>query len=226
MGDLASYALADLILFSARSYHYQFESYNLAFWPMQLVALLLCVGGLLAVALRHKYGLRLMLGLSAMAWGGIAWEYLHQRFSTINWVAEWYAPGFGIQALLLGYFAVTAHQRTSAWLRILMICCGGLALFYPLLSWLPGRGWMQSEVVLMAPDPTVLLLLGLLLMVQGWRFWAGIAIPGLWCLISGATLWVLEQPHALLLPVALLVVLVSRVFSPAEHRGHAADSIA
>jgi hypothetical protein len=82
-----------------------------------------------------------------------------------------------------------------------------LALAYPMLGGLLGRPWTQAEVFGLAPDPTALGTLGVLLWLSArgsaaWWLWP---IPWLWCLASGATLWTIQAPAAGLLPVLALL---------------------
>jgi hypothetical protein len=75
-----------------------------------------------------------------------------------------------------------------------------------------GRGWTQAEVFGIAPDPTVLGTLGVLLTANGSRRvrLAVLAAPLLWCLVSGATLWAMGSPEALILcPAAVLAAVLS-----------------
>jgi len=83
---------------------------------------------------------------------------------------------------------------------------------YPLLAPLLGRGWRQAEVFGVAPDPTALGTLGLLLAAEQPPPWWTMAVPLLWCLVSGATLWAMGSPEAWILAVAgVLVVAASRL---------------
>jgi hypothetical protein len=72
-----------------------------------------------------------------------------------------------------------------------------------------GRPWTQAEVFGMAPDPTALGTLGFALLAPTpRRRWLLLIIPLLWCAISGATLWTMGAPDALILPAAGLLALV------------------
>ena len=87
----------------------------------------------------------------------------------------------------------------------------GFALFlyalaiHPLIAPLTGRPITQAEIFGLAPDPTAIATLGILLAAE--RPSLGLfAIPVLWCLITGMTLWTMESPEA---PVAPLLGLLA-----------------
>jgi len=70
---------------------------------------------------------------------------------------------------------------------------------------------MESRPIV-APDPTALGTLGLLLAAEQPPPWWTMAVPLLWCLISGATLWAMKSPEAWILAVAgVFVVAASRL---------------
>lgn len=66
---------------------------------------------------------------------------------------------------------------------------------------------MQVEIYGVAPDPTVLATLGILLLAAGRASWALVVIPILWCALSGAVQWTMESPDALVMPLAGVAVL-------------------
>jgi hypothetical protein len=63
------------------------------------------------------------------------------------------------------------------------------------------------ELLGLAPDPTVVGTLGVLLAADRVR-WELFVIPVSWCAITGATLWVMKSPEALLMPLIGLSALV------------------
>jgi hypothetical protein len=89
-------------------------------------------------------------------------------------------------------------RRRLAWALL------ALAAAWPALAFIGQRPWSQAEVLGLAPDPTVLWNLGLVLWLQLRRVWslALLAVPLAWCGFSGATLWAMGQPQALVLPLA------------------------
>ena len=130
----------------------------------------------------------------AACWMWVAWAYLVRRYDTINWAASYFAGGFAVEVVLLIW--------TGLGIFLLAL------LAWPLIGPLVGRQWVQAEIFGIAPDPTVVATLGVLVAADRTR-WELLTIPLLWCAISGATLWTMQSPDALLMPtVALLALLV------------------
>jgi hypothetical protein len=209
---MVTYRLSDILPFSPQTYYRLFELHNAAVWPAQLLAL---AAGLAIVALlvgRPAWAGRAIALLLAAAWAFVAWSYLHARYAPINWAADYFAYAFAVQALLLVLVGVLANRLTFATARPLAAKADlALVLFaiflQPLIGPLLGRAWSGVELFGMAPDPTVLATLGVLLAADRMRFEL-LAIPVLWCAVSGATLWAMSSPEALLMPSAGLLALV------------------
>jgi hypothetical protein len=89
----------------------------------------------------------------------------------------------------------------------------------PLIGPLVGRDWKQAEIFGVAPDPTVLATLGILLTVGKWPRWGIMIIPLIWCALSGATLWTMGSPDAWVMPVAALGALGVAVYRVLPARG-------
>jgi hypothetical protein len=75
---------------------------------------------------------------------------------------------------------------------------------YPIIAPLAGRGWYQAEVFGLAPDPTVIGTLGILLVAEPPRRGLLVA-PILLIALSGATLWALGSPERWVLALALVL---------------------
>lgn len=209
MADWLSYTPTDFLLFSARTYYRLFELYNRAIWPAQILALLL---GLIILWRLHRAGSRQGLVVTiilAASWLWTAWAYLLGHYDTINWAARYFAIGFVVEALLLIWTGIIRNrllfQPYKNW-----IGRSGLMLFLvalviqPLIGPLVGRDWRQAEMFGIAPDPTVLATLGVLLTVDKRPPWGLMIIPLIWCALSGATLWTMGAPDAWVMPVASL----------------------
>ena len=78
----------------------------------------------------------------------------------------------------------------------------------PLIGPLFGRSWSQAEIFGIAPDPTAIGTLGLLLVIRARMTGIWLVIPVIWCCITGATLWTMQAPDALIAPVAALILLL------------------
>lgn len=227
MSDWLSYTLSDFLLFSARTYYRLFELYNRAIWPGQILALMV---GLALLWLLHRGSARqgsIVTAILSAGWLWIAWAYLLERYNTINWAARYFAIGFAIEALLLIWTGSIrsgiSFQPYRDW-----ISRAGLMLFLfallmqPLVGPLVGRDWRQAEIFGIAPDPTVLATLGILLTMDKRLPWVLMTIPLIWCALSGATLWTMGSPDAWLMPAVALGVLslaTQRILSAQEHGG-------
>jgi hypothetical protein len=209
MSEWWTYRLSDILPFSAQTYFRLFELHNAAVWPAQVFAL---AAGLAIVALlvtRQPWAGRAVALLLAAAWAFVAWSYLHARYAPINWAAVYFAYAFAAQALLLVLVsALGGRLRFTGPMSPLQRAGLGMVLFallaQPLIGPLLGREWPGVELFGIAPDPTVLVTLGVLLAADRMRIEL-LAIPFLWCVISGATLWAMSSPEALLMPAAGLI---------------------
>ncbi len=222
MSEWWTYSLSDFLLFSPRTYYRLFELYNAAIWPLQIVALALGVAilGLLLrdVFLRDVFlrdlawrG-RAIAAVLAACWLWVAWAYFLKRYQTINWAAEYFAAGFAVEALLLVWIGIVRDRLRFRprrdLIRLAGLCIFLFALFvHPLIGPLAGRAWLQVELFGVAPDPTVVATLGVLLAAQR-THWELMVIPLLWCAIGGATLWTMESLDAVVMLVAAALAIV------------------
>ena len=130
----------------------------------------------------------------AVCWGWSAWAFHWRHHASINWAAPAFARAFVIEAACLGLVAATVAfgpnaaaigsrgkpigagrptqpmARRSA-PRGVRRTLGGAALvtatvLYPLFAPAFARPWSQAEVFGLAPDPTALATLGLLLVLR------------------------------------------------------------
>jgi hypothetical protein len=213
MSEWWSYTLSDFLMFSPRTYYRLFELYNLAIWPWQLLAI---AGGLGVLALWLRGGRwhgRAIAAILAAAWLWVAWAYLLVRFDTINWAARYFAAGFAAEAMLLiwsGLICDRLQMQRERWNAAKVSGLGlfGFALFvWPLIGLPVGRPIVQAEIFGVAPDPTAVATLGVLLGARRIR-WELMIIPLIWCAISAATLWTMRSPDFFLPLVAAALVIV------------------
>ena len=212
MTEWWTYRIDSFLLFSARTYQRLIESTNTDVWPLQMVTLMVGMGLLLWLGRPHSQRRdRVVFVLLALAWAWVAWDFLHRRFATINWAADYAALLFALQAVALLWVGLSRGGRVRRRklsptdpVAILLIVLG--VIVYPLLAPMLGRPWVQAEVFAVAPDPTVITTLGFLLLAEPPRRLL-IVVPVLWCLFHGALLWGLRAGQAWVPPaVALLAV--------------------
>lgn len=215
MSEWWSYTLSDFLMFSPQTYYRLFELYNLAIWPWQLLAIALGLG-VLGLWLRGgRWHGRAVAVILAACWLWVAWAYLLVRFDAVNWAARYFAAGFAVEAVLLiwsGLIRDGLRLQRRGWHAA---NAGGLALFafallaWPLVGLLAARPLIQAEIFGVAPDPTAVATLGILLGAGRMR-WELVTIPLVWCVISAATLWTMRSPDFFLPLAAVALVIIMR----------------
>lgn len=220
-----TYRPADLLMFSPSIYWRLFESLNRQAWPWALA--LLAATAVLGVwwvrsGLVHRLNrahpatARAAVALMAFAWAGVAWAFFWQRFAPISTAGETFALSFVGQAVGLALLALSPGLR---WATSLSQRTGiGLALAawvlvgHPALAAVFDRPMAQAEWPGLAPDPTVLATLAVLLLLDAPKhgFTHGLqralwVMPLLWCAITGVTLWTLNEPQAVVMSLLALL---------------------
>jgi hypothetical protein len=224
MAEWWTYSLSDFLLFSPGTYYRLFELYNTTIWPGQVFAVAV---GLAIVAMLWKprpWQGRVVAILLAACWLWIAWAYFLTRYATINWAAPYVAVAFAGEALVFvligaaGRFSLPPNthwpNRVGVGLYIF-----GLAI-QPLIGPVAGRSWSQVEIFGIAPDPTVVATLGLVLRATVGQRWVLLPIPVAWCAVSGATAWAMEAPDAWVMPISGVLALVSGLLSRSTLPSH------
>ncbi|OWJ64466.1 DUF6064 family protein [Inquilinus limosus] len=223
MSEWWSYRLSDFLLFSPRTYHRLFELYNEAVWPAQAAAVL---AGLLMLLLLRRGGAvagPAVAAILAVCWAWVAIAFHLDRYATINWAASWLAGGFLAQAALLvwagaigGRLSVPSLPDAAgrAGMGIFLLAL----LVWPAIGLLLGRSWRQAEIFGVAPDPTAIGTLGLLLALAGPGRWVLMILPVLWCVATGATLWAMSAPEAWVAPAAALLAVILAVWQGLQRR--------
>lgn len=214
MSEWWTYTLHDLILFSSRAYHRLFELYNGAIWPAQIAALGV---GVATLDLARRSGGRIgrwIAAIVAACWLWVALAFHAARYATLNPAAPAFAWVFGIEAALLLWVGVvrgrlTFRESSSPAERIGL----GLAVFavalMPFAAVVFGRGLRAAEIFGLAPDPTAIGTLGLLLLARVPRRWLLMTLPVLWCVVTGAVLYTLRTPDFWIAPLAAAVAVVA-----------------
>jgi len=215
MSEWWTYRPADFLMLSPRVYARLFEAVNEAWWPLHL---LLLPAGLLALwaLARGRAPLALAFGCGA-AWGLCSLVFVQARYEPINWAAGYLVPLLWLLAVLLPGLAWRTRQRAAVGgvaRRVAWVLAAWALLLHPLLAPLSGRGWAQAEVVGLAPDPTAIATLALLLVLPPQPGRAGRAAALLawglvlaWCAFSAFMLAAMENAQAGLLVAAAALAL-------------------
>lgn len=196
MSEWWTYTLSDFLMFSPRTYWRLVELYNRDFWPLQLPLLAAGLAALWLAAVRRVQAFRWLAVALSATWLWVGWAFLWERYASINWAAQYVALAFAAQAALLltaGVVCGPASRPPGAAMRGFGGLLAVAGLVYPLLGLAAGRPWVQAEVFGLAPEPTALFTLGLLLLGGQPASRAGrallFAIPLLCLLLGAATAW-------------------------------------
>jgi hypothetical protein len=226
-----TYRAENFLLFSERAYWRMFEIANATHWPLAVA--LFAIGVVGTFALAHQMSARtalfggpdqrvtttLRVALLVISVGAlwVAWNFFYTVYAPINWAAHYVAIAFALSGFFTGVFALTASYaiHASSVRRVIAVALMMIAtLVYPLLSLAQGRGFSQAEVFLVAPDPTMIATLGVLLALctpsikSAWALRVLFAIPLGWLSISSVTLATLGSLQWIAPAVAVALTMV------------------
>jgi hypothetical protein len=215
MSEWWTYRISSFLLFSPRTYHRLLELYNTAIWPLQLVALGLGIAILMLARNASVRNGRIVATILAACWLNVAWSFHLRHYATINWAAVYYAAAFAAQALLLLWQGVIRGRlrfgpATDPAQSVGRFVVAFALAAQPLLALLAGRRPVEIEFFGVAPDPTAVATLGVLLMLRKPPV-AAMILPLAWCAISGAFQWAMAAHDALITPLAALLALAMLV---------------
>ena len=112
-------------------------------------------------------------------------------------------------------------EKKRGFLRGFALALLAFALFfYPLFAPMLGRSWQAAEIFGIAPDPTALATLAVVILSRLRIRWLLMIVPALWCVIAGATLWAMAAPDFWVAPVFALVAVTAgwTAREPTRHR--------
>jgi hypothetical protein len=183
--------------FTVEQFLQVFERYNAAIWPLQLVAYLAGLAVVALVIARNRAAGRAAGAVLAAMWllNGIGYHL--SFFREINPAAIGFGVLFVVQAALMIWQGVF-HDRLQPLLRkdartvAALIAIAYATLGYPLLGYLLGHVYPAAPVFGVAPCPTTIFTLGILLLARpaapAWLF----AIPVAWSAVGGSAAFVLQ----------------------------------
>ena len=203
------------IPFTVEQFFDIFGTYNTAIWPVQVLAYVLGIVALALAFRESKLSTRIVSGILALfwTWMGIFYHIIH--FSVINPAAWIFGIAFVLQGLLFllvgAIFQRPAFRFTLKPLPIIGACFILYAtVIYPLLGISFGHSYPRSPMFGVAPCPTTIFTLGVLL-------WASkpvpaylLVIPLLWSIVgmSAAVNLRVPQDYGLVVAGVLGTVLI------------------
>lgn len=193
-----------------------FGRYNTTIWP--LIALFYLLGGASVAMLfrpSRTAALFISLVLAAM-WLVNGLGYHWTFFRAINPAAALFAAVFVVQATLLAVLSLlntdlrfTARRDTRSAMGFMLVLFA--AILYPLWGWVAGHAWPRMPAFGVAPCPTTIFTIGMLLM-GSWRVvrWL-LILPGLWAAVGGSAAILLGVPQDFALLASLVVLILFAV---------------
>lgn len=199
--------------FTPQQFFEVFSAYNAAIWPAQVVAYALGLAAVVSLWLAPAHAPRFIACVLALMWlwNGVCYHWL--AFSPINPAAKAFAVVFVVQAVLFTAIALMHHGISIRLGRDFRAVAGFgfiayAMLIYPIFGLWAGHGFMAGPMFGVAPCPTTIFTIGLLLLMRGRGVaWLSV-IPFLWSLIGLAAALQLGMIEDLALPVAALVLIV------------------
>lgn len=187
--------------FSADEFFSVFARYNHAIWPLQIGAYVAGVAVVAALTRRtRKAAISIALILASMwAVNGIGYHLL--IFSRVNPAARAFAVLFMIEATLLaaspwifaGPISITVKADARSVFGLALIVFA--ALIYPVWGQLAGHAYPAAPVFGVAPCPTTIFTIGVLLMGNWPTVRWLLIIPAIWSAIGGSAAFLLGVPQ-------------------------------
>lgn len=207
-----------------------FVRYNLELWPMHLAAYILGAAAVYLAIFRKPYSDRAINFTLAFfwLWNGVVYHLTY--FSAINRAAYLFGALFIVQGLM--FFALGLRKETSVYRydKSLTAKAGGILILYamvlyPAAGYLLGHGYPSSPPFGLAPCPTTIFTLGLLLWTGPSLSWIKLLVPLIWSAIgfnAALKLGILEDVGLLLSGIiaAGLFLQQKRAASREKIQGH------
>ena len=207
-----------------------FAGYNTAIWPLQVLAYLGGAAVVGCIAARSRHAGTVAAAVLAAMWllNGIGYHFVF--FREINPAATAFAALFVAQGALIAWVGLAGRRlqfrlRADAATVVGAIAIAYAMVVYPLLGWAFGHAYPAAPVFGVAPCPTTIFTLGVLLLARpaapAWLF----AIPVVWSAIGGsaALLLAVREDFGLIVAgvAALLVLIFAGRVQEGKHEAHA-----
>lgn len=196
-----------MLPFTTEQFFAVFAAYNRAIWPLQIAAYLLGIAAVALAVWPRPWSGRAIAAILAAMWAVMGAGYHIGFFAAINPAAYGFGALFVLEAVLLlaaGTLGDGLAFRAPADARGIL----GAALIayaiviYEAIGLAAGHILAASPLFGVAPCPTTIFTIGLLLWAEGRHVALVLAIPILWAAIGGTAAILLSVPQDLGLYVA------------------------
>jgi hypothetical protein len=166
-----------------------FEKYNLAIWPMHLVAYILGIAILLLVVKRTKYSNQIIAAILSFLWlwTGILFFLLY--LAPVSKPSYFFGGLFIIQGLLFLNSAIKPRLSFAAELNVYsfvgILFVAYAMVGYPVFGYFLGHSYPHSAPFGLTPCPTNIFTFGLFLLSNKRIPKLFLVIPLLWAIIGG-----------------------------------------
>ena len=199
-----------------------FARYNEAIWPTQVLAYLAAVVAVALLRATRPWQAKIITGILAAMWAinGIGYHWMF--FTEVNHAAWVFGAVFLVQGVALAgstylYPALRFRIGRDAASILGLLLVGFATVAYPIWGWLAGHVYPAFPAFGVAPCPTTIFTIGMLLLgtwsVARWL----LIVPALWAGVGGSAAVLLNVPQDYGLIAALLValaVVAQRWFNP------------
>jgi hypothetical protein len=167
------------------------SEYNRSVWPAQLLPLALGLAAIVFAVRAPARADRPLAVLLATAWGWTALAYHLGEFAAIDFWAYGFSAAFAVQSVLLVWAGLVRRRISfgplhgaAQWTGLALMVLGLWA--HPAVAMLLGREISETACFGVAPGPTVVFTLGILVLARPRAPYYLIVIPLLGCVLAGA----------------------------------------
>jgi len=186
--------------FTPEAFFAVFAAYNQALWPLPVLAELLGLGAAGLAVVQRGWADRAVAAILALLWLFMGAGYHLAFFTAINPMAYAFGALFLVEGILLAWYGVwQGGWRLGSLSGARGWIAGGLALYalviYPLVGLLGNHPYPNTPLFGVAPCPTTVFTLALLLLTRDGMPWLLTAIPLAWAGIGGSAALLLGVPQ-------------------------------
>jgi hypothetical protein len=175
--------------FTSEQFLEVFKNYNLAIWPMQIIAYVSGIAVLVLTKKKTAYSGRVIWCILSFYWLWMGGVYHITYFASINLVAYGFGLLFIVQGILFLWIGTAKPEIRFRFILEIRFITGAVfilyaLLIYPLIGYFAGHRFPQSPLFGVAPCPTTIFTFGLFLWAEQKVPKYILIIPALWSVIG------------------------------------------